>query len=86
MLAEQRRLSQNLTLHYKRVLYVVVSTPASEDARGKRVAVRENEDGGIQVEQVRFAYRQSVRDAEADTERRLQQIVQEQILRNAFRP
>lgn len=42
--------------------------------------------GGIQYEEVKVAYRQSVREAQADTERRLQQIVQEQILRSAFRP
>jgi hypothetical protein len=47
---EQRRLSNNLTLNYKRVLYVVVSTPASEDARGKRVTLREHEDGSIHIE------------------------------------
>jgi hypothetical protein len=47
---EQRRLSNNLVLHYKRVLYVITSTPASENARGKRVAIRENEDGSIHIE------------------------------------
>jgi hypothetical protein len=49
-LPEQRRLSNNLTLHYKRVLYVIMSTPASEDARGERVAIREHEDGSIHIE------------------------------------
>jgi hypothetical protein len=47
---EQRRLTNNLTLHYKRVLYVVDPTPAADRARGRRVDIRENEDGSIQIE------------------------------------
>jgi hypothetical protein len=47
---EQRRLTSNLTLHYKRVLYVVDSTSASESARGKRVDIREDEDGTVHIE------------------------------------
>ena len=47
---EQRRLTNNLTLHYKRVLYVVDSTSASEKARGKRVDIREDEDGTVHIE------------------------------------
>lgn len=34
---EQRRLTGDLVLHYKRVLYVVVLTPVSDRARGKLV-------------------------------------------------
>jgi len=49
-LQEQRRLSHKLTLHYNRVLYVVESTPAAEDARGKHVDVREDEDGTVHIE------------------------------------
>jgi hypothetical protein len=47
---EERRLTNNLTLHYKRVLYVVESTPASEKARRKLVGVREDEDGSVHIE------------------------------------
>jgi hypothetical protein len=47
---EQRRLTRNLTLHYKRVLYVVDRTPASEKARGHRVDVCEFADGSVQIE------------------------------------
>jgi hypothetical protein len=47
---EERRLTNNLTLHYKRVLYAVESTPASEKARRKLVGVREDEDGSVHIE------------------------------------
>ena len=47
---EERRLTGSLTLHYNRVMYVVASTPASEKARGKRVTVREEEDGTVHIE------------------------------------
>ena len=47
---EQRRLTNNLTLHYKRVLYVIDPTPAADRARGHRVDIRENEDGSLQIE------------------------------------
>jgi hypothetical protein len=49
---EQRRLTNNLVLHYKRVLYVVDDTPASDKARGKRVDVREDADGTIRIEYI----------------------------------
>jgi hypothetical protein len=47
---EQRRLTNNLTLHYERVLYVIDATPAGGRARGRRVDIRENEDGSIHIE------------------------------------
>ena len=47
---EQRRLTSNLVLHYKRVLYVVADTPASDKARGKRIDVREDADGTVHLE------------------------------------
>jgi transposase len=47
---ERRRLTDNLTVHYKRVLYVVYDTPAAAEARGKRVDVREDEDGTVHIE------------------------------------
>lgn len=47
---EQRRLTHNLTLHYKRVLYVIDASPAADRARGHRVDVREDADGAVQIE------------------------------------
>lgn len=47
---EQRRLTKNLALHYKRVLYVVDATEASDRARGKLVDVREDADGTVHIE------------------------------------
>lgn len=47
---EQRRLTKNLALHYKRVLYVVELTPDSDRARGKHVDVREDADGTVHIE------------------------------------
>jgi hypothetical protein len=47
---EQRRLTRNLALHYKRVLYVVADTPASDIARGKHIDVREDADGTVHLE------------------------------------
>jgi hypothetical protein len=47
---ERRRLTDNLTVHYKRVLYVVYDTPAAAEARGKRVDIREDEDGTVHIE------------------------------------
>lgn len=47
---EERRLTTNLTLHYKRVMYVVEPGAAAEAARGKRVLVVESEDGAVRIE------------------------------------
>jgi hypothetical protein len=47
---EDRRLTDNLTLHYKRVMYIVEASAAAEAARGKRVAVIEAEDGTVRLE------------------------------------
>lgn len=47
---EERRLTDNLTLHYKRVMYIVEEGPAADAARGKRVAVIESEDGSVRLE------------------------------------
>lgn len=47
---EKRRLTNNLALHYNRVLYVVEQTPSSDRARGKRVDVREDPDGTVHIE------------------------------------
>jgi hypothetical protein len=47
---ERWRLTNNLTLHYKRVLYVIDPSPTADRARGKRVDVRELEDGTVHIE------------------------------------
>jgi transposase len=47
---EERRLTGNLTLHYKRVMYLIEPCPAAESARGKRVLVREDQSGCVVVE------------------------------------
>jgi hypothetical protein len=47
---EERRLTDNLTLHYKRVLYVIEPGSVAEAARGKRVTVVESADGDVQFE------------------------------------
>jgi hypothetical protein len=47
---ERRRLTNNLTLHYKRVLYIIDPSPTADKARGKRVDVRELEDGTVHIE------------------------------------
>ena len=48
---EDRRLTGSLTLHYKRVMYVVDQDgEAAKLARGKRVLVRENQAGEIVIE------------------------------------
>jgi hypothetical protein len=44
---ETRLVSKSLTLHYKRVLYVLDPTDAARAARGKRVRIEEREDGSL---------------------------------------
>jgi hypothetical protein len=39
-----------LTLHYKRVMYIVELSATSEAARGKQVLVIEWEDGRVRIE------------------------------------
>lgn len=46
---EKRRLTQNLTVHYNRVLYVVEDSLESRALRGKRVEVHETEDGTVRI-------------------------------------
>jgi hypothetical protein len=46
---EDRRLSGNLTLHYKRMLYLVEPSAEAGRLRGKRVQVCESEDGAVRV-------------------------------------
>jgi hypothetical protein len=42
--------ADNLVLHYKRVMYIVDPSPASESARGTQVLVIEADDGGVRLE------------------------------------
>jgi len=44
---ETRRVSKSLTVHYKRVLYVLDPTDAARAARGKEVVIEEREDGSL---------------------------------------
>jgi hypothetical protein len=47
---EERRLTMNLTLHYKRVMYLVEPSEAAQSAAGRQVLVRETTDGVISIE------------------------------------
>jgi hypothetical protein len=47
---EKRRVTQNLTLHYKRVMYLLEPSELSRAARGKSVVVRETSDGTVVIE------------------------------------
>jgi len=47
---EERRLTESLTLHYKRVMYVVEPSEHARDAAGKRVVVSEADDGSVVIE------------------------------------
>jgi hypothetical protein len=44
---ETRRVSKSLTVHYKRVLYVLDPTDTARGARGKEVVIEEREDGSL---------------------------------------
>ncbi|MDP9035229.1 MAG: ISNCY family transposase [Myxococcota bacterium] len=46
---EHRTLTHNLTVHYRRHLYVVDDSPAARAARGKVVEVHELEDGTVTI-------------------------------------
>jgi hypothetical protein len=46
---EQRKLTINLTLHYRRKLYLVDETDAARAAAGKMVDVHEHEDGSVTI-------------------------------------
>jgi hypothetical protein len=46
---EERRVTQNLTLHYKRVMYLIEPNPFSRTAAGKTVLVRETHDGMVVI-------------------------------------
>jgi transposase len=46
---EQRHVSTNLTLHYKRVMYLLEDTKAARQVRGKHVTVHELENGAVSI-------------------------------------
>ena len=48
-LQEERKVSRNLTLHYKRTLYVLEPTPETHDLKGKRVQIFEDDDGNVSI-------------------------------------
>jgi hypothetical protein len=47
---EERRVTENLTLHYKRVMYLLEPSEASRCAAGHKVLVIESHDGGVTIE------------------------------------
>lgn len=62
---EERRLTQNLTLHYKRVMYLIEPSDFARSAAGKYVQVSETNDGGVLIEYkgVALAARKFIKDA-----------------------
>ena len=46
---EERTMSRNLTVHFKRVTYLVEPGPETLPLGGKRVQVRESEDGRVEI-------------------------------------
>jgi hypothetical protein len=46
---EDRKVSSNLTLHYKRVMYLLDPSERAHEAGGKHVQVRENADGTVRI-------------------------------------
>jgi hypothetical protein len=47
---EERRVTQNLTLHYKRVMYLLEPSEVARAAAGNRVLVSESNDGDVAIE------------------------------------
>ncbi|MFT4572140.1 MAG: hypothetical protein ACI91F_003038, partial [Candidatus Binatia bacterium] len=48
-LQEQRKVTENLTLRHKRILYMLEDTVENRKLRGHRIAVSEREDGTIRI-------------------------------------
>ena len=46
---ETRKVTRSLTLHYKRVMYILDQTDAARRAMGKHVTVYESEDGEVRI-------------------------------------
>jgi hypothetical protein len=79
---EQRKLTQNLTVHYRRSLFVVDETPASLALRGKVVDVHETDDGrviirhaGIELTANEFRKEGSVRQQDVEDNKYLAHIL-----------
>lgn len=45
----ERKVSRNLTLSYKRVLYLLEPTSEAHDVKGKRVRIYEDDDGNVSI-------------------------------------
>jgi hypothetical protein len=62
---EERRVTQNLTLHYKRIMYLLEPSEIARAAAGKKVLVRETNDGDVVIEYkgVALVSRPFVKDA-----------------------
>ena len=62
---EERRVTQNLTLHYKRIMYLLEPSEVARAAAGKKVVVRETNDGDVVIEYkgVALVARPFVKDA-----------------------
>ncbi len=48
-LQDERKVSRNLTLHYKRVMYVLEPSAEAHDVKGKRVRIYEDDDGNVSI-------------------------------------
>lgn len=46
---ETRKVTRSLTLHYKRVMYILDQTDAARRAMGKHVTIYETEDGEVRI-------------------------------------
>jgi hypothetical protein len=46
---ETRKVTRSLTLHYKRVMYVLDKTPAARKAMGQHVTIYETDDGEVSI-------------------------------------
>ena len=62
---EERHVTQNLTLHYRRIMYLLEPSELARAAAGKKVVVRETNDGDVVIEYkgVALPARQFVKDA-----------------------
>lgn len=45
----ERKVTRSLTLHYKRVMYLLKPSAEAHDAKGKRVRVYEDDDGNVSI-------------------------------------
>jgi hypothetical protein len=63
----ERKVSGNLTLHYKRVMYVLEPTAEAHDVKGKLVSVFEDDDGNVSIRagDIEFPARAFAKDARA---------------------